>query len=101
MINSVAENLRKYFENTSREQIERDWVATQKFDEIGPTVTEFLSENALFSTFALPESYWEFDFSFLNKIENPKVTSDFFFTLGRIIIQKYGQSNVFIRELFF
>lgn len=79
MMNSVAENLKAYFKNTPKEQIDSDWAATQKYDEIGPSVKEFLSQTELIYKYVLPEDYWEFNFSSLQgNIENPEVTSDFF-----------------------
>lgn len=39
---SILDKLKKYFETTPREQIEKDWEACSKYDEVGPTVDEFL-----------------------------------------------------------
>jgi hypothetical protein len=33
----------EYFENTPREKVLEDWAKTEEFDEIGPTVDEFLN----------------------------------------------------------
>lgn len=37
------EELKRYFENTSDEQIFKGWKECEKFDNIGPTVDEFFS----------------------------------------------------------
>ena len=39
----VFESLKNYFENTSSEQIEKDWKELKKYNEIGPDIEEFLS----------------------------------------------------------
>lgn len=41
-MNTIFEDLKKYFANTPQDIILRDWRATEKDDEIGPTVNEFL-----------------------------------------------------------
>lgn len=40
---ALLDSLKKYFEENSREQIEKDWKKSEKFDKIGPTCEEFLS----------------------------------------------------------
>lgn len=42
---TVLDSLKKYFEENSREQIEKDWKESEKFDKVGPTCEEFLSYN--------------------------------------------------------
>lgn len=37
------EELKRYFENTSNEQIFKGWKESEEFDNIGPTVEDFLS----------------------------------------------------------
>jgi len=41
-ISEMAQELQYYFENTPQEQIDKDWEATKEFDNVGPTVEEFL-----------------------------------------------------------
>ena len=41
---SIVEKLKKYFESTSDEQVLKDWGKTKEFDEIGPTMDDFLSQ---------------------------------------------------------
>ena len=42
---TVLDSLKKYFEENTREQIEKDWKESEKFDKVGPTCEEFLSFN--------------------------------------------------------
>jgi hypothetical protein len=37
-----VEKLREYFNQNTDEQIKRDWQKSKKFDEIKPTVEEFI-----------------------------------------------------------
>lgn len=40
---SVLDSMKNYFEENTREQIEKDWKESEKFDKVGPTCDEFLS----------------------------------------------------------
>ena len=42
---NLAENLRKYFENTPQDQVLADWAKTEKYDNVGPTVEAFFQAN--------------------------------------------------------
>lgn len=39
---TLLEGLNEYFANTPREQTQKDWDATAKYDEVGPTVYDFI-----------------------------------------------------------
>jgi hypothetical protein len=39
----MYEKLEKYFANTPRKKVLKDWEKSKQFDNIGPTVKEFLS----------------------------------------------------------
>lgn len=39
----LLENLKEYFKNTSQEQIDKDFEEIEKYNEIGPSVDEYLS----------------------------------------------------------
>lgn len=41
--NNFVEDLKKYFEETPRKKVLEDWAKSEEFDEIGPTVEEFLT----------------------------------------------------------
>ena len=38
---SIYENLRKHFENTSKEELDREWEELKHWNEIGPTCEEY------------------------------------------------------------
>lgn len=42
---NMLDKLRRYFDETPREQIEKDWANSKKYDEVGPTVNEFIEHN--------------------------------------------------------
>ena len=41
----MVEELKKYFDSTSKEKILADWNSTEHCDSVGITVEEFLSNN--------------------------------------------------------
>jgi hypothetical protein len=41
-VNNIIEDLMKYFETTPREKVLENWTKSESFDEIGPTMDEFL-----------------------------------------------------------
>jgi hypothetical protein len=40
----MIEELKKYFETTPREKVLENWAKSEPFDEIGPTMDEFLEQ---------------------------------------------------------
>lgn len=44
--NNFFEDLEKYFETTPREKVLQDWAKSEKLDEVGPTVEEFLTHTS-------------------------------------------------------
>ena len=47
----ISENLRKYFENASREELDRKWEELKHWNNVGPTCKEyftFLKETDLY-----------------------------------------------------
>lgn len=42
IIMDYIEELKSYLKNTPREEIQKEWDKTQQYDEIGPTVKDFL-----------------------------------------------------------
>lgn len=75
-MNTVLENLKLYFQNNSREQIEKDWAESEKYDKVGPSVDEFLHQSQFFYEQESKDSFWEYSCS-NHIIENPKFASDF------------------------
>jgi len=39
----ILNDLKEYFKNTPKEQIQKDWEETKRFDKVGPTVAEFIN----------------------------------------------------------
>lgn len=76
-MSTILENLVKYFQNNSRTEIEKDWADSEKYDQIGPKVGDFLEQSKLFYVTEPQNSYWEFNCS-NSIIKNPKFSSDFF-----------------------
>lgn len=77
---SIFEKLQNYFNNTSGEQIAKDWESTSEFDNINsPTIEEFIEHSNYFIELEQcpPDLIQE---SFVNNIKNPNFTSDFFLT---------------------
>lgn len=76
-MNNILESLEAYFANNTREQIEKDWAELSHYDNIGPTVNDFLSQCL---DLIPPQNHYTFK---TNK-KSPKFTSDFFYTLAII-----------------
>ena len=75
VMNNFIEDLRKYFETTSREKVLADWAETAEFDNVGPTVDEFLYAQQGFDCMCD-----QTDVPQLNviNVHNPKFSSGFF-----------------------
>ena len=88
---SIFEKLQDYFNNTSDEQIAKDWNSTSEFDNINsPTIEEFIEHSSCFFMLEPSPPNLELE-SFVNNIKNPNFTSDFFLT------KTYGKSKLFNR----
>lgn len=37
--------VKEYFENTPQDKIDSDWSKYEEFDQVGPTINEFLEQN--------------------------------------------------------
>lgn len=48
-MSNFYEELKKYFENTPREKVLEDWDKSKKWDEVGPTLEEFLEQQIQYS----------------------------------------------------
>lgn len=62
----MAQDLQHYFEITPQEQIDEDWEKSKIFDNVGPTVSEFLGEPEL----TPEEKAGELFYYFYNRIEH-------------------------------
>lgn len=79
IMNSIFEKLQDYFNNTSRDEIEKAWEATSKFDDVNsPTVEVFIDSSSCFFSIEheLPDLNKE---NFVNNFKSPNFTSDFLF----------------------
>ena len=41
-VNKYVEDLKRYFEETPKEQLDKDWKELEKWNDVGPTVDEYL-----------------------------------------------------------
>lgn len=46
-MNTILDNLKSYFQNNSREQIEKDWAQSEKYDSVGPTIDDFIKKKLI------------------------------------------------------
>lgn len=75
-MNTLLEQLRKYFDNTPRGVIEEEWAKFDGYDNVGPTVDEFLSFT----------DQWLFEWKNVSEekvtiVETPNIYSEFFLSL--------------------
>ncbi|WP_139959159.1 hypothetical protein [Flavicella sediminum] len=78
-MSTLLENLELYFRNTPQEKIDSDWEKTEKYDEVGPNVSDFIIQSKLFEDIEKIK-YCSLDILFSQEIiENPKFASDFSF----------------------
>jgi hypothetical protein len=74
---NFLDELKKYFETTSRDKILEDWEKSAKFDIVGPTIEEFLVNTKKYFELEEQEIHWS-NFKSQNENINPKYTSGFF-----------------------
>ena len=43
-MSTILEKLKLYYKTNSAEQIKNDWAEFEKYDEIGPTIDEFMEQ---------------------------------------------------------
>ncbi len=79
-MSTILEKLKSYYKTSSPEQIKSDWNEFEKYDEIGPTIDEFLDQTIYHHKIEHQEDFWGIN-SLNDIITNPKFTSDFFFNL--------------------
>lgn len=80
-MSTILENLRKYFQTKSPDEIEKDWAELAMFDQVGPTIDEFITQSKLLIGLDSHEPDWEFSCG-SKELKNPKFSSDFFLTLN-------------------
>lgn len=75
-MSTILEKIQNYFQNNSLEQIQKDWAELDKFNDIGPTVSEFLKQQ---DTYLLEQHKFKYEIILpIGITKNPKFTSDFF-----------------------
>jgi hypothetical protein len=47
-MSNFLDELKKYFESTPQNKILEDWAKSERYDEIGPTVEEFIRNSQLY-----------------------------------------------------
>lgn len=73
---NIVEKLKKYFETTSQEQVLKEWEKTKDFDQIGPTMDDFLNQTDWHFKIKLDDPV--LGQSLIVKNYSPKFSSGFF-----------------------
>lgn len=71
-MSTLLEDLRKYFLETPSEKVKSDWVKSEKFDEVGPPVDEFIEVSKKYYTVQCPDANNINQVKITNNIQNPK-----------------------------
>ncbi|MCG9881275.1 MAG: hypothetical protein MH472_11815 [Bacteroidia bacterium] len=85
-MNNFFEELKKYFEVTPPEKVFEDWAKSAEFDNVGPTVEEFLNNTNQYYQIHSEEPSWVC-FKGINEFD-PKFTSGFFMSINHLTICK-------------
>ena len=75
-MNNLIEDLKKYFLDTPQEKIIEDWESSAEFDNVGPTVSEFLDTSRILHKYR--DDFWCNDQN-CDILANPKMTFGFLF----------------------
>lgn len=75
---NVLEELKNYLNNTPNQQVLKDWESTEKYDEVGIPVDDFLQKTTYYYKLQNGSINIECD-NLYDNIQNPKFTSDFLF----------------------
>lgn len=79
-MNNFVDELKKYFENTPREQVLKDWAESEEFSETGTTFEEFIETQKKYQKVRLKE--FENVETTFNNLHDPKFSSGFFISLN-------------------
>jgi hypothetical protein len=74
-MNNFFEDLKQYFDSTPQHAVEEAWKKTEAFDEIGPTVEEFLKNTQQY-VIQTDNPKEEFEYNINNNL-NPNFASGF------------------------
>jgi hypothetical protein len=79
-MSTLLEDLKKYFSETPQEKIISDWAKSEKYDEVGPAVDQFIEFSKKYYTVEYPDANNINQVQITNNINNPKFNpSGFFF----------------------
>jgi len=90
----MLEELIKYFEMTSQDEILKDWDKSAYFDTLGPTVEEFLKSTPLNYVISTPPILP--GYQMIKNNYSPEFSSGFF---NSIIYSQYAKSSVYDNQL--
>ena len=79
---NIFEKIQDYFNNTSEEQILKDWKSTENCDNVkSPTIDEFIEKTNYYYTLDDPLEHIEYinQNNLYKTIKNPNFDSDFLF----------------------
>tara|TARA_B100001105_G_C22219792_1_gene369139 strand:+ start:188 stop:430 length:243 start_codon:yes stop_codon:yes gene_type:complete len=71
-MSTLLEDLKRYFRETPREKIMSDWAKSEKFDNVGPPVDEFIEFSKKYYTVECPNINTISRTQISNLINNPK-----------------------------
>lgn len=81
---TILQRLKKYFKDTSLEQIKKDWDKTEEYDQIdSPSVESFIFQTEKLIDIGKQKGNLPPE-SFIDNFKNPNFSSDFFLTNNTI-----------------
>jgi hypothetical protein len=78
-MNSIIEQLKSYLDNTSEEQLLRDWAELDEFSNVGPDVDEYLEFIEKVNQIEPIRSKWKSHIEQSIQNESPGFPSGFFY----------------------
>ena len=94
-MNTILEQITKYFETRANEQILKDWKSLEKYSNVGIPASEFLEVANQVKSIDELIFKWQNEQNIKNKIESPTFMLDFFLFLHKIKNTDYEQSCFF------
>ncbi len=78
-VDNFLEELKKYLKSTSKEKVLADWTESEKFDQVGFLMEDFLKNTQCYYKIFLKDDPIGIENKFNNANLNPKFTSGFLF----------------------
>lgn len=91
----ILEKLKLYLQNNSPEKVKADWDEFEEYDDIGISVTDFVSSMSIKVNQKNLTSNWNFTPKNI-EIENPSFASDFFLSLSLPFKNNYYEQSYFL-----